>query len=153
MTGFASPTVVIGIDQALVADATLMAMLVLAPRGVYAEGDVPPNHPVSVPGTNRVGFVTIGGSSERRRDSFGTEGADGATTIYVRSTNKITGAQIAREIFRVLNGKELPPFVMNPDSQALIGGDSVVNQIDDYPDDTGAHNTVLQYLAATVSTV
>lgn len=148
--GFASPTVAIGVDQALVGDSTLMAMLVLAPRGVYAEGDVPPNHPVSVPGTNRVGFVTIGGSSERRADMFATEGADGEVTLYIRSTNKITGGQIAREIFRIVNGQALPPAVMNPDSQALIEG--VVNQVDDYPDDTGAHNTVLQYLAATVST-
>lgn len=145
----AARTVFIAVDQALVGDATLMALLVLAPRGVYAEGDVPPNHQVSAAG-GRVGFVTLGSSVERGADMFGSFGASGELTIYVRSTNKITGGQIADEIFRVLNGASLPSGVMAPGSQALVEG--TVNTIDDYPDDTGAHNTVLQYLAATVST-
>lgn len=146
----AARTVFVAVDQALVGDATLMAMLVLAPRGVYAEGDVPPNHPVSVPGTARVGFISIGGSTERDADTFATSSADGELTLYVRSTNKNTGLQIAKEIHRVLDGKNLPSGVMNPDSQALVEG--VVRLIDDYPDTTGAHNTVLQYVTHTVST-
>lgn len=147
----AAVTVFVGVDQALVNDATLMAMLVLAPRGVYAEGDVPPNHPVQDPNdANRVGFVTIGGSTERDADTFATPAADGELTLYVRSTNKWTGLKIAREVHRVLTGSSLPPAVMTPDSQAVVDG--VVRVVDDYPDPTGAHNTVLQYVTATVST-
>ena len=106
---------------------------------------------VSVPGTARVGYVTLGASVERGADMFATPAADGDLTIYVRSTNKDTGQQIADEIFRILNGASLPPAVMSPGSQALIEG--TVNTVDDYADTaSGTHNTVLQYLAATVST-
>lgn len=147
----AARTIYLAVDNALVNDATLMALLVLAPRGVYAEGSVPPNHPVSVPGTNRVGYVTLGASVERGADLFATPGADGELTIYVRSTNKDSGQHIADEIFRILNGGALPSGIMSPGSQALIEG--TINTVDDYADTaSGTHNTVLQYLAATVST-
>ena len=106
-----------------------------------------------MPGTNRVGYVTLGASVERGKDLFATPAADGELTIYIRSTNKDSGQRIADEIFRILNGASLPPAVMSPGSQALIAGESVVNTIDDYADEVnGTHNTTLQYLASTVST-
>ena len=148
----AAGTIFRAVDNALTNDATLMAMLVLAPRGVYAEGDVPPGHPVSVPGTNRVGYISIGGSTERDADHFVTRAADGELTIYIRSTNKNSGMRIYKEVDRILYGTVLPPAVMNPDSQALVEG--IVRLIDDYPSEPtdGSHNTVLQYVTATVST-
>jgi hypothetical protein len=151
VSSFAAPTVYVAVDTALLADATLMAVLVLAPRGIYAEGKVPQGHPVDdAADVNRVGFISIGGSVNRHLDQFDADGSDGDLTIYVRATSKRTALLIARHVHRILDGKPLPGAVMNPDSEADF--DRTVRLIDDYHDDTGAHNAVLRYSTLTVST-
>lgn len=143
----AVPTVYVAVDSAILADVTLMAILV--GRGVYAAGDVPQGLAVTDGGA-RVGYVEIGASGETNDPTFGTDGHDGVLTLAIRATSKRTATIIYRHLYRILHDKPLPSGVMTADSQALVEG--ALSYVEDFRDPTGSHNAVARYATLTVST-
>jgi hypothetical protein len=139
------------VDAAILADATIMAILV--DRGVYAAGDVPQGQRVDnsneVDPPTRIGYVRIDSSGEVNDPMFATDAHDGTLSLSIQSNSKDSGGIIYRELYRVLNGKTLPPEVTNPDSVGLVEG--TLTYVEDFPDPTGSHNTIARYGTATVS--
>lgn len=143
----AVPTIYVAVDSAILADVTLMAMLV--GRGVYAAGDVPQDMPITN-GGSRVGYVEIGSSAETNDPTFAMDGHDGVLTLAIRATSKRTATVIYRHLYRILHDKPLPSGVMTADSQAWVEGS--LSYVEDFPDPTGSHNAVAHYATLTVNT-
>jgi hypothetical protein len=143
----AVPTIYVAVDGAILADSTIMAVLV--DRGVYAAGDVPDNQPVT-DGVSRFGYVEIGTSRETHANLLGTEGRDDGLRLTVRATSKRWALIIYRHLERILDGKALPSGVMSPDSFA----DYIqsLEFIEDFAEPDGAHAAVGDYRVSVVST-
>ena len=142
----AVPTIYVAVDTAILADATLMALLV--DRGVYAAGDVPERQRVTDDGA-RVGYVRIDGSGETNEGTFGTDGYADTLMLSIQSTSKRSGAIIYRHLRRILNDKVLPSAVLSPDSIGQVTAQ--LTYVEDFPDPTGTHNTIARYAASLVS--
>src|SRR5678816_875627 len=111
----AVPTIYVAVDSAILADPTIMAILV--DRGVYAEGDVPDNQRLdnsdeTAPNPpTRHGYIEIGTSRETGAALFGTDANEDGQRLTVRATSKKWALTIYREMKRVCE-QPLPSGVM-----------------------------------------